>query len=180
MKTISITEALAELKVIQKRIENQESNVFQYTLRNESMKDPLQAQGGSVSYIASRIQSINDLRENLIQIRRAIQSANEHNAITIGTTTRTIADWLVWRRDVASSEINFYKRIKDGIDKARIAAVQRGHTATSPDQAKPEDIIVNIDEVVLNNTIDSLTTAYERLDGQLSLKNATIMIELPD
>src|SRR5215831_611359 len=101
MAQITITEALAELKTIDKRIEKKREFVLSYLLRQEMFKDPLEKDGGSVSAIRREMQSIVDLEERRITIRRAVQQANERNSVMVGKQTRTIADWLVWRREVA-------------------------------------------------------------------------------
>ena len=62
---------------------------------------PLSA-GGSVSAIKRELQAIHDLEERMVRIRRAIQHANQVTNVTIGKQARSIADWLVWRRDVSA------------------------------------------------------------------------------
>ena len=179
MPTYTITEAIAELKVITKRLESKEQTIFQYALRLESQRDPLQANGGSAAIVKAEMQAINQLHENIIKIRRAIQEANTSNIIDLEGTQRSIADWLVWRRDVANARINFLKRVKQGIDNARIQNVQKGHKlVNSEPEAQPGDIIVNLDEAALIQQIEQAQVQLERLDGQLSLKNATIAIEV--
>src|SRR5277367_6394116 len=101
MPPVTITEALAELKTIDKRIQKKREFVLGYLLRQEMFKDPLERDGGSVSAIKREMQSIRDLEERKIGIRRAIQQANERTNVTVGKQTRSIADWLVWKREVA-------------------------------------------------------------------------------
>src|SRR3954452_7996422 len=104
MAQITITEALAELKTIDKRIEKKREFVLAYLLRQEMFKDPLEKDGGSVSAIRREMQAIGDLEERRITLRRAVQQANERNSVVVGKQVRTIADWLVWRREVAPAQ----------------------------------------------------------------------------
>jgi hypothetical protein len=176
---ITITEALAELKTIDKRIGKKREFVLQYLYRQEMFKDPLEKEGGAVSAIKRELQAIRDLEERKVSIRRAIQQANERSSVTVGKQTRTIADWLVWRRDVAPKQTEFLAMVRNRIEQARQEAARKGAgLATSAESAKPNDIIVNVNEQELAREIESLEEVLGILDGQLSLKNATLMIDV--
>lgn len=175
MPEMTITEALAELKVIDKRIRAKCEFIGQYAMRLEALKDPLEREGGSVSAIQRELQAIGDLEENQVSIRRAIQKVNETTQVTVGKTTRSIADWLVWRRDIAPRRKDFTAQIRTGIDRHRAEALKRGAQATGPDAAKPGDLVVNLNEQDLARQQEELEATLETLDGQLSLKNATVV-----
>lgn len=177
MKQTTITEALAELHVVDKRIQSKRQFVQHYLLRLEKLKDPLEKDGGSVSAIAREMQAIGDLEENRVAIRRAIQRANEFTEITVGRTTRTIADWLVWRRDVAPGTQQFLRTLMNTIDKHRQEALRQGRQVTSGEAAKADDVVVNLNEQALHQRIEELEAVLQALDGQLSLKNATTVVE---
>lgn len=177
MKQTTITEALAELHVVDKRIQTKRQFVQQYLLRLEKLKDPLEKDGGSVSVIAREMQAIADLEENRVTIRRAIQQANERTEITVGRTTRTIADWLVWRRDVAPGTQQFLRMLMSLIEKHRQDALRQGRQVTaSSETARADDVVVNLNEQALHQRIEELETILQTLDGQLSLKNATTVV----
>src|SRR3954447_22513178 len=126
MPPITITEALAELKTIDKRIEKKREFVLSYLLRQEMLKDPLEKDGGSVSAIKRELQAIHDLEERKVLIRRRVQAANERNTVTVGKQSRTIADWLVWRRDGAPIQQQFLASLRNKIEQARAEAARRG------------------------------------------------------
>jgi hypothetical protein len=179
MAQITITEALAELKTIDKRIAKKREFVLSYLLRQEMFKDPLERDGGSVSAIKRESQAIRDLEERKIVIRRAVQQANERNSVTVGRQTRTIADWLVWRREVAPVQQQFLAGIRGKIEQARQEATRKGGGLTSSAElAKPNDVIVNVNEQELARDIEQLEEVLGALDGQLSLKNATLTIDV--
>jgi hypothetical protein len=179
MAQITITEALAELKTIDKRIAKKREFVLTYLLRQEMFKDPLEKDGGSVSAIKRETQSINDLEERKIVIRRAVQQANERNTVAVGRQTRSIADWLVWRREVAPVQQQFLANIRARIEQARTEAARKGAGLSgSAETAKPNDVIVNVNEQELAREIEGLEDVLGTLDGQLSLKNATLMIDV--
>ena len=179
MAQTTITEALAELKTIDKRIAKKREFVLSYLLRQEMFKDPLEKDGGSVSAIRREMQSIVDLEERRITIRRAVQQANERHSVTVGRQARTIADWLVWRRDVAPVYQQFLANVRTKIEQARQEAARKGAgLAGTAETAKPNDVIVNVNEQELAREIEGLEDILGTLDGQLSLKNATLMIDV--
>lgn len=174
---ITVTEGLAEIKTIEKRIAKKAQFISQYLLRQEKMKDPLAKDGGSLQVIAAERQAIGDLWQRSMDIRVAIYAANDRNTIEINKRARSITEWLMWRKDVAPNTQTFLGSIRQGIDRARGDATKRGASAIIAGQeARPEDIIVNIDEASLAHEIEAMEDTLGRLDGLLSLKNATITI----
>ena len=177
MADITITEALAEIKTIGKRIEKKHEFVLNYLLRQEQFKDPLEREGGSVPTIQRELQAIRDLHERSVLIRRRINEANMTTRITINTIERSIADWLVWKRDVAPGLQKFYQSMDQKINMTRNQAMQKGMVLSSNVEGlKPTDVVVNIDERWLAQTREQLEAILGELDGLLSLKNATTMI----
>ncbi|MCP3702268.1 MAG: hypothetical protein GY954_04965, partial [Alteromonas sp.] len=148
--------------------------------RQERLKDPLDRDGGSEKAIAQERQAMHDLLERKVKIRRAIQQANEATALSINGINRTIADWLVWRREVAPFAQGFLSQMSRGIQAERqnvrrkgLSIVNTGNVATNPD-----DLIINVNERELAKELENMEDILGTLDGQLSLKNATIFIEL--
>lgn len=176
---ITITEALAELKTIDKRIEKKRAFINQYAFRQEGLKDPLEKEGGSPKLITQEKQSIGDLLTRKIAIRRAIQNVNAETQVNILGATRSIADWLVWRRDVAPTERAFHGELRARLEAERNQARRNGATVVQNGEAqKPSDVVVNFSEQELAKEIEALEETLGVLDGQLSLKNATLFIEV--
>ena len=175
---ISLVEALAETKTVEKRIGKKREFVLAYLLRQEKFKDPLEKEGGSVSAIQRELQAIHDLEERKIAIRREIQKVNATNSITVGGETRSIADWLAWRREVAPGIQKFQQDVRQRIEAHRQQAMRAGAAVTSGGEAKPDDIIVNMSESTLAAQIERLEETLGTLDGLLSLKNATLILDL--
>lgn len=175
---ITITEALAEIKTIQKRIEKKREFVRQFLARQDGIKDPLEKDGGSFQAIARERQAISDLENRVVALRRGVQTANETTPVTISGTTRTVADWLVWRRDVAPGYQQFLGSLRASLNGVRDQARKQGvgMVAATAQAEKPTDFIVNINEQDLAAEIERLEETLGQLDGQLSLKNATVAI----
>lgn len=169
----TITEALAELKTLDKRLSTKRDFVRNYMFRLDNLKDPFEKDGGSQEKVAAELQSMSDLEARAVSLRRAIQSANEKTILSLHGTEMSIADWLVWRREVAPNQKMFLQEMSRRLIQARetINRQQAGVT----DAAKVQ-MIVNIDESKLNKDLEKIELILGDLDGQLSLKNATVMI----
>ena len=178
---ITITEALAEIKTLNKRIEKKIAFISGYLIRQEGVKDPLEKQGGSIKVIEIERQSINDLMERIVFIRTAIAKANNSNEISIEGTKKTIAEWLVWRREVAPLQRVMLENITKNLNHYRNEAKKQGvafiSAQASTAESKPTDLVVSIDELALANELETFEKILGTLDGQLSLANATIQIE---
>src|SRR5690348_13210593 len=141
MNKITITEALAELTTINKRIEKKRQTIKAFLWRPDMARDPLVKEGGSVEYITRERQAIKDLQERHVRIRMAIQQANQHTDVTVNGVTRTLADWLTWRKEISSSETTFLTDVRTVLERARREVQQRGGKAVAAgsDAAAPVD-----------------------------------------
>lgn len=181
-KKVTITEALAEIKTIGKRINKKQTALAPYLARVDAMKDPLAGDGGSVGFIRKERQAIKDLQERVVELRAAIAKANAETMVAVNGDTRSIADWLTWRREVAPRQQSFLFELRSTIESARNQALKNGvnlitaAAAVNVNDSKPNDIVVNISEVELADEIDHLQDVLGTLDGLLSLKNATTTI----
>lgn len=176
--SLTITEALAEIKTIGKRMEAKRKGLMPYVARQDGVRDPLEKDGGSLSFIISERQGIADLGKRIVALRRGIQHANDGTTVTIGGTSRSISEWLTWRREVAPGEQQFLAALRQNLNSLRDNAKRQGSAivpAGTQAQA-PTDFIVNVSESELSGQIESLEETLGTLDGQLSLKNATTPI----
>lgn len=178
MTKITVTEALAEVPTIEKRIEKKRQFILDYLYRQSVARDPHEKSGGSNTAIKEQMQSIKDLQERLIHIRAEIQKSNQETTITVGEQTRTISDWLTWRREVSAGERYFYNNVSNKLQTVRNEAMRRGVTVTDKDAGATQDYIINVDEKEIAEMSEKLEEILGTLDGQLSLKNATTFIEV--
>lgn len=177
MRVLTITEALAEIKVIGKRIASKNAAIVSNIARQEFVKDPID--GGQANYVAAEMQSVRDLEQNILAIRSAIQRANLETTVTVNGTTRSITEWLAWRKEVATQRQKALSHLRNNINDVRKQAQSKGVAVVSAgDAAGRNDIVVNIDERKLDEELENIAADLERLDGQLSLKNATVTIHI--
>src|SRR3569623_433855 len=181
MAAITITEALAEIKTVGKRIEKKREFINQFLARQEGIRDPLERDGGSASVIASERQAIAALEGRVIALRKGIQSANDANSVTINGGSRTISEWLTWRRDIAPGQRAWLTSVRNGLNQMREKAKREGNAVVSAvattAETRPTAIVVNMDERKLGDEIVALEDTLGQLDGQLSLKNATVTMK---
>lgn len=183
MAQMTITEALAEIKTVSKRLTTKKEFIKPYLARSDGIRDPMEKDGGSAKAVAEGLQSIKDLEQRVVDLRRGIQTANEQTLVTIEGVERSIADWLVWRRDVAPDAERFLRSLHGSLTQMRDQARQKGMNVygisnVQVQAEKPTDLIVNVDEKKLVQDIEQMDNIKGQLDGILSLKNATVMIAI--
>jgi hypothetical protein len=177
---ITITEGLAEIKTIAQRIEKKEEAIYQNLTRSEDMRDPFEKDGeNSKLWIERQLQSVSDLEVRLIAVRQAIANVNAVTRLSVCNTTRTVSEWLVWKREVAPGLSERFDRISQNIAEAKLRKNVSRPFAQAQD-VKPSALVVNIDESDLARKRDELEQLTGTLDGALSLINATTFIEFAD
>lgn len=178
---MTITEAMAEIKTIAARIEKKREAVIRYLARDAQLRDPIKDEGGSVAFVQRELQGILDLERLIVKLRSAIQAVNLQTTLTVEDQTSTITDWLTWRREIADRSKGFLAQMLGHITSARNEATKRQYQivdatkALSDGEAK-QTFLVNVDERALNDQIEKIESIINRLDGKLSLVNATTMI----
>ncbi len=178
MEKMTITEALAEVSLIQKKVAKKKETVLGNLIRYDNTADPFEKQGGSAKALESEVQSIRDNHARLERIRAAIAHANLNETVTLGEQTKTIHEWLTWKREAATDWLGFLNSIHTGVKKLV------DHQAKQPAYYKDADgtphfskLITNVDYGTYVKLSEKTTEMIEHLDGKLSLKNATVVIE---
>jgi DNA repair exonuclease SbcCD ATPase subunit len=177
---MTITEALAEIKTIEKRINSKREFIKTYAIRIESLKDPLEKDGGSAKLIEQEFQAIDDLEQRLVKLRREIAFKNDLTFVEVEGVNNSIAHWLVWRREVAPRKRAFLSSLRQHIlmfrDQARRQYV---HRYTKDDEIDQQlEVIVNVREQELAQLQEKFENILGQLDGKLSLKNATVTLDV--
>ena len=172
---MTITEALAEIKTINARILKRLETAVPYLLRDSRIRDPLEKDGGSASFIASEMQAVADLRTRAILLRTSIQKINLEKAISVNGDTRTVSEWLTWRREHSATQKSFVENLIRSIGNAREKFRKEGGVTAlqnRPSGVPEGELVVNLDERWILSEQDRLEKSLGDLDGQLSLFNA--------
>lgn len=182
MPLITVTEALAEIKTLTKRIATKRDSIGRYVCRQDAIKDPLEKSGGSTQFIEREQQAIQDLELRYLALRHGISKVSADTTITINGHSRSIEDWIEWRRNLAKPRQEFNARVRTLLNQVSGQATQKGGRLVSAkavtEETKPADIVVNIDEKALAEEIEEIETVLGTLDGQLSLRNAITTFEI--
>lgn len=185
MTPITITEALQEIKTINKRIEKKRQAISQFVARDARVRDPLEKDGGSEKFIAQERQATSDLENRIVAIRTAIQRSNLDAKLTVCGRTKSVAEWLTWRREISSGNTMFLRSLAAGVAQIRTQIQSKGGkvmgaavaVAEMPGPADPPHVLVNFDERALIEEQETMEQILGDLDGKLSLYNATALIE---
>lgn len=178
MEKLTITEALSELNLIKKKVDNKRKVVAGSLIKAKHEKDAFENVGGIKQYITSELQSIDDLESRYLRIKGSIAKANIENSISINGFTKTIHDWLNWKRDLSDTQkkfvFNLYSFPKGELDKLS------KQPQIYLDDNKEKHLVefeATIDYPSFLKKSEELNDTFDRLDGQLSLKNATIVVD---
>ncbi len=174
----TITEALAEIKTINARIAKKQEAVTRYLARDARLRDPLEKDGGSISFVRRERQAIGDLEERIVAIREAIQHSNLENTLAINGVERSIAGWLNWRREVSEGQRRFLGQLTQNIAGVRQKCLKEGYQVVEKESDRQGDIVVALNEQKLTEETEAIETTLGVLDGKLSLLNATTTIEV--
>lgn len=170
---MTITEALAEIAMLEKRLESKRTFVLSHLVRSDRLRDPHEKAGGSMELVKRELQGIDDLMLRKIFLRTQINKKNMETQLLVGTITRSIAEWLIWRREVLPGADRFSQIMLAKINSTRADAAKRQSTVAGE---KPDDVIVNINEKDFHEYLEQMVEITGALDGKLSLHNATTLI----
>jgi hypothetical protein len=180
VQQMTITEALAEIKTTGKRVETKRDNTLKYLARESRVKDPMEQEGGSTTFIRQERQGIADLEQRIVDIRTAIQEVNLTTKLSLNGVSRSISEWLTWRREVAQGQKAYVNKMISGVNGIRQQVIKEGRKFTDKesDLSLPTDVIVHVNEKALLEEAEKLEQTLGELDGKLSLLNATTTIKL--
>jgi len=181
MTKTTITEGLAEIKTTLKRVASKGQFIVGNVGRPEKIKDPLAKESGSEVVVARERQAHTDLLERIVKIRGAIQKKNHETMVVVNGKSKSMADWLSWRKEAAPHLQNLLDGLMNAVGQLKTQTRRAGARIVSEGaSASPEDIILHLSETELAKEVEDLQKTLGDLDGKLSLINATTTIEIPD
>lgn len=179
MAQITITEALSEINLIKKKIAKKKETILGCLVRPSHLPDPFEKDGGSKDFVANETRAIEDLIKRWVKIRSSIAKANVEYMITIDGKSQSIYDWLTFKREIADDMIAFSNQIVGHLN------AHSNRAANQPQVYKTDDgktelvkYSVSVEQADWIRQNEMFTQQKEKVDGQLSLKNATIVIDI--
>ena len=170
----TITEALAEIKLIDAKVAKKQSVVFD---RNNLMYLEQVIRKPVVS-ITEEIQSIEALLDNREKIRAAIMASNVVTRVEIGGIEKTIYGWLCFKKETGAALSNTYQQINAAVSSLK-EEIQRRPSFYKDDKTGENRLVkavFTIDDKALLKKAEDTAALLEKIDGVLSLKNATTVI----
>jgi len=175
---MTITEALAEIKTIGKRIAKKRDFVTSNLVLQGAFRDPMEREGGMRKAVKETLQSIADLESRVVKIRSAITRQNAATLLTIGGVTQTIEQWLIWRREISEGQGAFWRTMTKSIENVRQDVSRKGFTLVDKETPQePHEVTFMVSPLEVANIVDAHELTLGELDGKLSLLNATTFIE---
>lgn len=114
---MKLIEAMKQVKDLQKKAEDLRSKVKDNCALS-SMDTPLYGtQAEQANQISEWIQAHSDILKEILRLRTAIQRTNLSTSVTIdlgdNQVTKTIAEWIHRRRDLAKEEMSMWNMLTD-------------------------------------------------------------------
>src|SRR5574340_615341 len=182
METMKITQALAEIKLAGRKIESSTEFVLKNVKRDDRLRDPFEKEKVTQEQMVNReLQSIEDNEKRIVALRTAINKANIENSITIEGVTKTIAEWIIWRRDILPGIEDRLHKINRQLEVTPSNSAVMAELLRGRQDAKSQDVInyvFNVSEKNLLEKTQTIQAIAEKLDGMLSLVNANIDITI--
>jgi hypothetical protein len=171
----TLTEALQLTKTLKERIAKKRERLTGHVARLSIMKDPMTEEGGQKEHVQREFQAISDLEEQLIETRRRISETNIESFLVVEKESKSICDWLNWRREVVEERKKFLDLVLKHLDRLRKKTEQDKIQLESAEDERAADfeLIVNVSEQKLREELEWIETALGSLDARLSVKNAT-------
>lgn len=179
MQKMTITEALADIKTTTNKITKKEAWVNGHLCLTDAMDDPMEEKGGTKKVVKAEIQSVRDLRIRLVNLRNGINKANFDNTLTIRKRQMSIAEWLIWRREVAKAAQTFESEIHNYVDKTLKDAMHRPSVKQEgTENMRIIKILPQVDKEEHRAIADEISETMDELDGKLSHANATVTMTI--
>lgn len=180
---MTITEALSEINLITKKIEKKKPEVIGSLVFFEGQTDPYMSEGGTKAFYHKTMRSIKDLQDRLMKIRKAIHQKNIETTLSVDGVTKTMDEWLTWKKDIYPVYSSLLQIMETGLS----TEVEKNKKSPRVFKTNPQDVneefkltklIPSVDLGELQKEREQIISIYEKLDGQLSLKNATTTIDI--
>jgi len=178
---MKITEAMAEVKLANRKIQTSFEFVMRNLRREDWRKDPFEKDGTTQeAQVKAALQSIQDNELRVVALKHAINKVNMALQLEVGGMSMSVAEWLLWRRDILPVKKNNLTMLVNAV--ANIGREQPQARRTFAGQVQTNETIpnwvVNISDKWLLEQIQSLDAIEQQLDGQLSMLNANTEIEV--
>lgn len=167
---MKIIEALKELPLIDKKLEKNNALIVSYaasvdagTVHNGLKFASVEEQ---TNQVAALIQSSEDLVARKAKIRKALAKTNATMVVAIGAKTKTITEWIEYRKGGLAALQSAYSRLKDDHVANEVRNVKF-------DGTQGIKIVRHYDEANRNAKLNEILELATKIDTTLETVNAT-------
>ena len=169
---MKLIEALKQIKDLQQKADDLREKVAKHSAYRSTETPVYTDQKNQVS---TWIQSHSDIVKEILRLRIAIQKTNLYTDVTIDvggkSVTKSIAEWIHRRRDLASEEFKIWRQLTD-------RNIQEGHVKGAAEQLVEVKIVRCYDPLARDTKLDILQSEPSVIDSKLEVVNAiTDLIE---
>lgn len=167
---MTIVEGLKKLRVLEKRAESTTVAISEYSSKVSTEKPAFGSDAEQRQEVSGRVQANLDLVEDMLKLKRRIDTTNLAVELKIGGQTRSIADWLLIKRKLGGIILGTIMALSTRTgDRRRME--MRG-SSMGPDNA-PVHVERMYDEAVKNKQLREWQDRLAEIDGRLEVVNAT-------
>lgn len=166
---MKIIEGLKELKLVDKRLQNNCAAIERYASSLEG-EPAFETPAEQEKELNALIQANVDLVTRRSDLRLAIYKTNQEVKVGTPLGEMTIAEAIIMRDAGIHYLANTYKALRDSTGSSQMQALR--HTAQSIDPTNPPKVKRYYKETVKNDKLNLFTDFSERIDGVLEVVNA--------
>jgi hypothetical protein len=164
---MKIIEALKKLKVIEKRMEKNRTQITQYASMVSIERPVFNTEENQKKEVASLIQSNNDLLKEYLELKGKVEKTNFTFKVEMGGIQYSISDLLIIKRKLAKVMMATYEALNNSAGQSRLRNVSIGAGERSP------QVVLFYDEKDKIAGLDRWQDLYNNIDSRLEVINAT-------
>jgi len=191
-RKMTIARGLTRLKTIKAQLSNIANQIGSYGAINNKVRHPLGEQkvaldknhNRAIEAVNSLYQQFNDLTNEFIKIKLAIDKANLNTVITIGGKQMTIQEALIYRRDIQEYVQSLNNQYGRAVQQAQ-AQVDKYNNSLNTEgmdestlKAVMADVLYLVPRERINEVNNFLVEFMTELDGVLNEVNAITEITI--
>lgn len=171
---MKIIEAMKELKLLEKRIELNNSILGKYNSRLSISMPEFKTDEDQKAKVAESIQSNEDIVTRYLKLKSDIEYTNLMVRIEYGGKTYSLSELLTMKR----KGLGFLNSTYKSLDSSKTEVAVRGIKTT--ESAKEVTVVKYYDEAMKMNKLREIQDMLYHMDGRLEVVNATTeLMEVP-
>ena len=176
MAEFMVIQAMKELRLIEKKMDNNASAIQRYASMVSTEKPYFESEDRQKKEIKSLIQSNQNLMERYLDLKKRIEYSNLLSIVEIGGTKYTISDLLVIKRRLAQKMLHTFNSLNDQEGNSRL----RSFGSSTNQSGERPHVIRFYREEDKNENLRVWQDLYDNIESRLEVINATTpLVSLP-